>query len=161
MRMEAYRSGHNEAVLKTVWVQAHRGSNPFASAIATMAQQVEHILGKDEVTGSNPVSSSNEKMRAVWHAFSFENALPLSCIFSFLTRNQIFAINSYSRCKLPRCFANLFACFARFACNSVKIAIFHIISLFIQISDCAVSLILTNHPVSVHIAWCNIGVPTI
>ncbi len=23
-----------------------------------MAQQVEHILGKDEVTGSNPVSSS-------------------------------------------------------------------------------------------------------
>ena len=25
---------------------------------ATMAQQVEHVLGKDEVTGSNPVSSS-------------------------------------------------------------------------------------------------------
>lgn len=24
-----------------------------------MAQQVEHILGKDEVTGSNPVSSSS------------------------------------------------------------------------------------------------------
>ena len=24
-----------------------------------MAQQVEHVLGKDEVTGSNPVSSSN------------------------------------------------------------------------------------------------------
>ena len=23
-----------------------------------MAQQVEHVLGKDEVTGSNPVSSS-------------------------------------------------------------------------------------------------------
>ena len=62
--MEAYRSGHNEAVLKTVWVQAHRGSNPFASAIsiaehfAAMAQQVEHVLGKDEVTGSSPVSSS-------------------------------------------------------------------------------------------------------
>ncbi len=30
---EAYRSGHNEAVLKTVWVQAHGGSNPSASAI--------------------------------------------------------------------------------------------------------------------------------
>ena len=25
---------------------------------AAMAQQVEHVLGKDEVTGSNPVSSS-------------------------------------------------------------------------------------------------------
>ena len=111
---EAYRSGHNEAVLKTVWVQAHRGSNPFASAIdlaesgtqrarskrcphlsrrdgrgeqgciqcpicivpsyadamirmqnrpqnAAMAQQVEHFLGKEEVTGSNPVSSSTQK----------------------------------------------------------------------------------------------------
>ena len=32
MIMEAYRSGHNEAVLKTVWVQAHGGSNPSASA---------------------------------------------------------------------------------------------------------------------------------
>ena len=30
--MEAYRSGHNEAVLKTVRVQAHGGSNPSASA---------------------------------------------------------------------------------------------------------------------------------
>ncbi len=29
---ERYRSGHNEAVLKTVWVQAHKGSNPFLSA---------------------------------------------------------------------------------------------------------------------------------
>ena len=29
---EGYRSGHNEAVLKTVWVQAHKGSNPFPSA---------------------------------------------------------------------------------------------------------------------------------
>ena len=29
---EAYRSGHNEAVLKTVWEQSHGGSNPSASA---------------------------------------------------------------------------------------------------------------------------------
>ena len=29
---EAYRSGHNEAVLKTVWGQPHGGSNPSASA---------------------------------------------------------------------------------------------------------------------------------
>ena len=26
-----------------------------------MAQQVEHVLGKDEVTGSSPVSSSTEE----------------------------------------------------------------------------------------------------
>ena len=31
--LEEYRSGHNEAVLKTVWVQAHGGSNPSSSAI--------------------------------------------------------------------------------------------------------------------------------
>ena len=30
--MEEYRSGHNEAVLKTVWVKAHGGSNPSSSA---------------------------------------------------------------------------------------------------------------------------------
>ena len=29
---EGYRSGHNEAVLKTVWVHAHVGSNPTPSA---------------------------------------------------------------------------------------------------------------------------------
>ena len=29
--MERYRSGHNEAVLKTVWAQAHMGSNPILS----------------------------------------------------------------------------------------------------------------------------------
>ena len=38
------------------------GSSPTAPAIfAAMAQVVEHVLGKDEVTGSNPVSSSNSK----------------------------------------------------------------------------------------------------
>ena len=31
--MERYRSGHNGAVLKTVRVQAHMGSNPILSAI--------------------------------------------------------------------------------------------------------------------------------
>ena len=124
-------------------------------------QAVQDVALSRRKLGFDSLWGYHSKMRAVWHAFSFENALPLSCIFSFLTRKQISAINLYSRCKLPRCFANLFACFARFACNSVKIAIFHIISLFIQISDCAVSLVLTNHSASVHIAWWNIGVPTI
>ena len=30
--LERYRSGHNEAVLKTVWGQLHMGSNPILSA---------------------------------------------------------------------------------------------------------------------------------
>ena len=30
--MQEYRSGHNEAVLKTVWVKAHGGSNPSSCA---------------------------------------------------------------------------------------------------------------------------------
>ena len=37
--MESYRSGHNEAVLKTVWVQAHGGSNPSLSA-----NKIRHLL---------------------------------------------------------------------------------------------------------------------
>ena len=32
-KMERYRSGHNEAVLKTVWLNGHVGSNPTLSAI--------------------------------------------------------------------------------------------------------------------------------
>ena len=45
--------------MKTVWVQAHGGSNPSASANnADVAQVVEHILGKDEVTSSSLVISS-------------------------------------------------------------------------------------------------------
>jgi hypothetical protein len=35
--LERYRSGHNEAVLKTVWGQLHKGSNPFLSAIEKLA----------------------------------------------------------------------------------------------------------------------------
>ena len=34
-----------------------------------MAQQVEHVLGKDEVTGSNPVSSSIKT--TIYGGFSF------------------------------------------------------------------------------------------
>ncbi len=35
-----------------------------------MAQQVEHVLGKDEVTGSNPVSSSKKNHQIWWFLFS-------------------------------------------------------------------------------------------
>ena len=39
-------------------------------ARAAMAQQVEHVLGKDEVTGSNPVSSSiKERKRKCLRSF--------------------------------------------------------------------------------------------
>ena len=37
------------------------GSIPTAPANAAIAQSVECILGKDEVTGSNPVSSSKKR----------------------------------------------------------------------------------------------------
>ncbi len=36
-------------------------SNAVNNAVAAMAQLVERILGKDEVTGSTPVSSSKKK----------------------------------------------------------------------------------------------------
>ena len=35
-----------------------------------MAQQVEHVLGKDEVTGSNPVSSSNIRLQILESFFA-------------------------------------------------------------------------------------------
>ncbi len=42
---EAYRSGHNEAVLKTVWVQAHGGSNPSASAKLNLIRTTYQVFG--------------------------------------------------------------------------------------------------------------------
>ena len=42
---------------------------------ADMAQEVEHVLGKDEVAGSNPAISSSEKSRhfrrGKWRLFAF------------------------------------------------------------------------------------------
>ena len=41
---------------------------------AVVAQQVEHVLGKDEVTGSNPVNSSIQNVHksvAIMHVFIF------------------------------------------------------------------------------------------
>jgi hypothetical protein len=34
----------------------------MSNRIAVMAQVAEHVLGKDEVTGSNPVNSSMQKV---------------------------------------------------------------------------------------------------
>jgi hypothetical protein len=53
---------------------------------AAVAQSVERILGKDEVGGSNPPSSSNEKHSnlTVWVLF----ALVFITIFSFLKNQQ-------------------------------------------------------------------------
>ena len=39
-------------------VRALSYNNKVANIYAAMAQMVERVLGKDEVTGSNPVSSS-------------------------------------------------------------------------------------------------------
>ena len=52
---EGYRSGHNGAVLKTVRVQAHVGSNPTPSArYAQIAQSVEQGTENPRVGGSIP-----------------------------------------------------------------------------------------------------------
>ena len=37
----------------------------YAKYLADMAQEVEHVLGKDEVTGSNPVISSTDPVQFV------------------------------------------------------------------------------------------------
>lgn len=41
---------------------ALRGITPFERTNAAMAQLVERVLGKDEVTGSIPVSSSKKAL---------------------------------------------------------------------------------------------------
>ena len=56
---EAYRSGHNEAVLKTVWVQAHGGSNPSASATAEKCEPMRFAF----FIASAEAEHNNEPLR--------------------------------------------------------------------------------------------------
>ena len=50
-----------------------------------MAQQVEHVLGKDGVTGSNPVSSSTKKRISDWKSFFHFAYLISSKVIAFIT----------------------------------------------------------------------------
>ena len=48
-------------------------------ADAAMAQLVEHILGKDEVPGPNPGSSSRQPRREIFGALAFYRGLWCFC----------------------------------------------------------------------------------
>ena len=54
-----------------------------------MAQQVEHVLGKDEVTGSNPVSSSKRIGQAKTLALFFWVKIELSATSDLPSTNNI------------------------------------------------------------------------
>ena len=63
-----------------------------------MAQQVEHVLGKDEVTGSNPVSSSIFVVRKSYNTQKAQ-VTHVSCAFLllylvFFLSDKIFEFNS-------------------------------------------------------------------
>ena len=51
MKTERYRSGHNGAVLKTVRVQAHVGSNPTLSAIKNLISFFLYIIRRSTQVG--------------------------------------------------------------------------------------------------------------
>ena len=52
--MQEYRSGHNEAVLKTVWVKAHGGSNPSSCARKNDRFRLVVFSIKSAFCGINP-----------------------------------------------------------------------------------------------------------
>ena len=60
-----------------------------------MAQLVERVLGKDEVTGSNPVSSSIKKERKVLALRSFF----MECISDLPRTNKRAPKNNFARQK--------------------------------------------------------------
>ena len=61
-----------------------------------MAQQVEHVLGKDEVTGSNPVSSSIFVVRKSYNRQKAQDIayLVLFCYYILCSLDKIFEFNS-------------------------------------------------------------------
>ena len=64
--MERYRSGHNEAVLKTVCPQGRVGSNPTLS-VSQVAEnnlkKLKKVLDKSWRTGYNIQGFSSEKLK--------------------------------------------------------------------------------------------------
>ena len=58
---EGYRSGHNEAVLKTVWVYAHVGSNPTPSANKNKRHTVPLVFIAENFEMINP-----SNCEAIW-----------------------------------------------------------------------------------------------
>ena len=52
--MQEYRSGHNEAVLKTVWVKAHGGSNPSSCATPTHPLRVRFLVRRRKSLEESP-----------------------------------------------------------------------------------------------------------
>ena len=61
-------------------VRALSYNNKVANIYAAMAQMVERVLGKDEVTGSIPVSSSKNPVHVSGRDFTFY-FLPLHSYF--------------------------------------------------------------------------------
>ena len=78
---ERYRSGHNGAVLKTVRVQAHVGSNPTLSAIyAQVAQSVEQGTENPCVGGSIPPLGTKFNCYFITVFFVFDLLIKLTII---------------------------------------------------------------------------------
>ena len=57
MHTERYRSGHNEAVLKTVCPQGHVGSNPTLSVIFLL--KINRVENIDKIHGVNLIFFAN------------------------------------------------------------------------------------------------------
>ena len=70
-----------------------------------MAQQVEHVLGKDEVTGSNPVISSKKRQPtgvvffSRWALATLGNSSPkrlrIGCNSEFLVKSAFVGVDSH------------------------------------------------------------------
>ena len=61
--MERYRSGHNGAVLKTVRVQAHVGSNPTLSANLIDSKEVYGVQIRDYLWRSTQAAEEAPLLR--------------------------------------------------------------------------------------------------
>ena len=114
---EGYRSGHNEAVLKTVWEQSHVGSNPTPSANKKgtfVYQKFLFCLSKPQawyiitarsaayiIKGGNPPLYLISPFGAVslLRLDDMQNFLPEPTIVSYVISVGLFDINSLTPFK--------------------------------------------------------------
>ena len=72
-RMQRYRSGHNGADSKSVWAQAHVGSNPTLSAKqgGHPREGVPALFGGDDRSGRTHGLSAAERRKVSFHAIQY------------------------------------------------------------------------------------------
>ena len=107
---EGYRSGHNEAVLKTVWEQSHVGSNPTPSARKRQAStetcrfQLYSPYGELYAPSVRDICFASDMPAGVRGEYNITETVGFNitfCVAKYITKNYRLgeSSNSFAKCR--------------------------------------------------------------